>query len=197
MESKQTQHPDPSALGLFGLAMVTLVASSQKLGLTDGVALVLPWAIFLGSFAQLIAGFYDFKKNNVFGAVAFIGYGLFWLGVAFTWLETTGIMGDEIMQSADMSQLGFAYLGYFIFTLYMTIGALKTNKVLFSIFLLICFLFIFLTLSTFGVAHGFSAFAAGITELLISVLSFYLSASHIFKIQFGKQILPTGSPPIK
>lgn len=27
---------DPSALGLFGLAMVTLVASSVKLGLTSG-----------------------------------------------------------------------------------------------------------------------------------------------------------------
>lgn len=33
---------DPSALGLFGLAMVTLVASSQKLGLKSGVSLVLP-----------------------------------------------------------------------------------------------------------------------------------------------------------
>ena len=27
---------DPSALGLFGLAIITLVASSQKLGLTSG-----------------------------------------------------------------------------------------------------------------------------------------------------------------
>ena len=27
---------DPTPLGLFGLAMVTLVASSQKLGITDG-----------------------------------------------------------------------------------------------------------------------------------------------------------------
>jgi len=46
---------DPSAIGLFGLAMVTLVASSQKLGLTEGVSLVLPWAIFLGATAQLLA----------------------------------------------------------------------------------------------------------------------------------------------
>ena len=43
---------DPSALGLFGLAMVTLVASSQKLGLTEGTALILPWAFFLGGIAQ-------------------------------------------------------------------------------------------------------------------------------------------------
>ena len=46
---------DPTPLGLFGLAMVTLVASSQKLGLTSGLSLVLPWAIFLGAFVQLIA----------------------------------------------------------------------------------------------------------------------------------------------
>lgn len=42
---------DPSALGLFGLAMVTLVASTQKLGWTEGLSFVIPWAIFLGAFA--------------------------------------------------------------------------------------------------------------------------------------------------
>ena len=62
---------DPSALGLFGLAMVTLVASSQKLGLTEGTALILPWAFFLGGIAQLIASFLDSKHNNVFGTTAF------------------------------------------------------------------------------------------------------------------------------
>ena len=188
----ETKHPDPSALGLFGLAIVTLVASSQKLGITDGVALVLPWAIFLGSFAQLVAGFYDFKKNNVFGATAFLGYGLFWLGVAFTWLETLGVFGQDIMQGADMSQLGIAYLGYFIFTLYMAIGATRTNKVLFTIFILICFLFLFLTFNTFGIMSSTSGFMAGVTELLIAVFSFYLSAANILGIQFGRQVLPVG-----
>ena len=43
---------DPSAFGLFGFAVITLVASSQKLGITSGVSLVLPWAIFLGASAQ-------------------------------------------------------------------------------------------------------------------------------------------------
>ncbi len=48
---------DPSGIGLFGLAMVTLVASSQKLGLTDGVSLVLPWAIFLGDLHKSLHAF--------------------------------------------------------------------------------------------------------------------------------------------
>lgn len=58
---------DPTALGQFGLAMVTLVAASQKLGLTEGTALVIPWAIFLGACAQLFASFKDAQKNNIFG----------------------------------------------------------------------------------------------------------------------------------
>ena len=62
---------DPSAIGLFGLAMVTLVASSQKLGLTSGVSFVLPWAVFLGGFAQLFACIHDAKHNNTFGTTAF------------------------------------------------------------------------------------------------------------------------------
>ena len=59
---------DSSALGLFGLAIITLVDSYQKLGLTSGVSLVLPWAIFLGATAQLFACKNDLKHNNTFGA---------------------------------------------------------------------------------------------------------------------------------
>ena len=75
---------DPSALGLFGLAIITLVASSQKLGLTSGVSLVLPWAIFLGASAQLVACINDFKHNNVFGATAFGAYAFFWYAMGFS-----------------------------------------------------------------------------------------------------------------
>src|SRR4029077_9910562 len=58
---------DPSAIGLFGLAMVTLVASSQKLGLTSGVSFLLPWAVLLGGFAQLFGCIHDAQHNNTFG----------------------------------------------------------------------------------------------------------------------------------
>ncbi len=50
---------DPTTLGLFGLAIVTLIASSQKSGLTEGLSYVLPWAIFLGGIAQIIASIFD------------------------------------------------------------------------------------------------------------------------------------------
>mgnify|MGYP000526730434 CR=1 FL=1 len=57
---------DPTPLGLFGLAVVTMVASAQKLGIVEGVSWVLPWALFCGSFAQLLAGYFDYCHRNNF-----------------------------------------------------------------------------------------------------------------------------------
>ena len=137
---------DPSALGLFGLAMVTFVASSQKLGWTEGYSYVIPWAIFLGAFAQLFACINDSKRMNTFGTTAFGAYAFFWMGVAASWMINMGVFGEALASNTDPKQLGFAFLGYLIFTLFMTIGAMETHKVLFLIFFFINFLFIGLTL---------------------------------------------------
>lgn len=185
---------NPSAIGLFGLAMVTLVASSQKLGWTEGTALIIPWALFLGAAAQLYACLNDAKLNNVFGATAFGGYALFWFGVGMTWMIQNGVFGEKMMQSADVKQLGFAFIGYLIFTLYMTIASMETNKVLFIIFVLIDLLFIGLAFSVFGIAPHFFHMLAAVSELLIALFSFYGSAASVLNAHFGKTFLPVGKP---
>ena len=185
---------DPSALGLFGLAIITLVASSQKLGLTSGVSLVIPWAIFLGATAQLFACINDFKHNNTFGATAFGAYAFFWYAVGFTWLIQNGVFGAQLAATVDPKQLGFAYLGYLIFTLFMTVGAMETHKVLFTIFVLIDFLFIGLTLSSFGIMEHATHMLAAYSELLIAIVSFYGSAAAVLNNHFGRVFLPVAKP---
>jgi uncharacterized protein len=185
---------DPSALGLFGLAMVTLVASSEKLGITSGVSFVIPWAIFLGAFAQLFACIHDAKKNNTFGTTAFGGYAFFWFAVGTSWLINLGVFGEALQKSVDGKQLGFAFVGYLIFTFYMTIGSMETNKVLFAIFVFIDILFIGLSLKSFHIAPEFSQMLAGVAELIISLLSFYASAANVLNTHFGKKFLPIGKP---
>lgn len=185
---------DPSALGLFGLAMVTLVASSQKLGFTTGLTYIFPWAIFLGAFAQLLAGLLDFKKENVFGGTAFCGYGFFWLAVAMSWMINLGMLGEIAQSHIDPKQLGIAFFGYLVFTVYMTIGATVTNKVLFMIFFLIDLLFIGLSFGTMGIMEHSMHQLAAVSELLIAILSFYLSAANVLNTQFGYEFLKTGRP---
>lgn len=185
---------DPSALGLFGLAMVTFVASSQKLGLTDGLSLILPWAFFLGGIAQLIAAMLDAKHNNIFGTTAFGAFGLFWFGVGMSWLIQLGAFGEKLAADADVRQLGFAFIGYLIFSLFMTIGALETHKVLFSIFVLIDLLFIGLALSSFDIFYEVTHMIAAFAELGIALLSFYGAAAIVLNTHFGRVVLPIGKP---
>lgn len=185
---------DPSALGLFGLAMVTLVASSQKLGLTEGLSFIIPWAFFLGGLAQLFACIQDAKHNNIFGVTAFGAFGLFWFGVGMSWLIQLGSFGEELAGNVDSKQLGVAFLGYLIFSLYMTVGALETHKVLFFIFVFIDFLFIGLVLSTFDIMREQTHLLAAISELCIALLSFYGSAATVLNTHFGQNLLPLGKP---
>ena len=177
----------PSAIGLFGLAMVTLVASMQKFGIIEGTMPLIAWAICLGATAQLIAGIYDARNGVTFGATAFFGYAVFWYAIGLTWL-----FGNSILYEGTFdAQLGMAFLGYLIFTLFMTIGALKTTKVLFSIFIFIDLLFLGLTISAFT-GNEFFHLLAAYSELVISVLSFYAFGSHIVNEQFNKNVLPLG-----
>lgn len=183
---------DPSAIGLFGLAIVTLVASSQKLGWTEGMSFTLPWAIFLGGIAQLFASVQDAKHNNTFGTTAFGAFGLFWLGIGMSWLIQLGAFGPALAKNMDPKQLGFVFIGYLIFSLFMTIGAAETHKVLFIIFVFIDFLFVGLSLTTFGIAPEFSHNLAGVSELLVSIFSFYGSAAAVLNAHFNKVFLPVG-----
>jgi len=185
---------DPSALGLFGLAMVTLVASSQKLGLTDGLSFLIPWAIFLGGFAQLFACVEDSKRHNVFGTTAFGAYGLFWIAVAASWLMKLGFFGEALASNIDGKQLGVAFVGYLIFSIYMTIAATETNKVLFAILALIDVLFLGLAMDSFGILPGFFHPLAAYSEFAISMLGFYGSAAAILNAHFGRIFLPVGKP---
>lgn len=198
MESKdqkvQIVVADPSALGLFGLAMVTLVAASQKLAWTTGLSLVIPWAVFLGAFAQMMASVYDFKHNNVFGATVFGAYGLFWISMAFCWLIKMGVFGSVLAGAVDVKQFGFAFIGYFIFSVFATIAAVETNKVIFAIMVLIDILFASLALDAFGIGGLLAHAAAAWTEFAISILGFYGSGATFLNKFFGKTFLPIGKP---
>ncbi|MEI6555005.1 MAG: acetate uptake transporter [Paludibacter sp.] len=182
---------DPSPLGLAGLAMVTLVAASQKLGLTTGLSLVIPWAIFMGGFAQLMACVYDFKHNNLFGATAFGIYGFFWISVAMSWMIKMGVLGETLKTGVDVHQFGFAFVGYFILSVFLSIAALKTNKVLIAILVLIDILFIGLALDSFGMGEYWHTVAAW-SELFISLLGFYAAGANLLNKTYARNILPLG-----
>ncbi len=189
---------DPTALGVFGLSMVTFVASSQKMGWTTGVAFLIPWAIFLGAIAQIVASMIDFKKNNYFGAVVLGAYGLFWVAVAMHWAMYLGWFG-ETGANADPRQIAFAFFGYLIFSLFVMVAAFEANKVFATILVLINILLLSLGLAvlkvTFlGITPDNFNFIGALSELTISLLGFYAAGAIFLNNFFGRVVLPLGAP---
>ena len=185
---------DPTALGVFGLAMVTFVAASQKMGWTTGSTYIIPWALFLGSAAQIWASTVDFKKNNYFGSIALGIYGLFWAAVAMHWAIAQGWFGVIDPAKADPRQLAFACFGYTIFALFIMVAAFEVNKVFAAILVLINVLLPSLGLSILGINHELFSPLAAWSELLISLLGFYAAGAIFLNSYFGRVLVPLGAP---
>ncbi len=185
---------DPTALGVFGLSMVTFVAASQKMGWTTGATYLIPWALFLGSIAQIWASTIDFKKNNYFGSIVLGAYGLFWAAVAMHWAISQGMFGVIDPAKADPRQLAFACLGYFFFSLFIMVAAFEANKMFAIILVLINILLPSLALSILGINAALFSSLAAWSELLISLLGFYTAAALFLNSFFGRTLVPLGKP---
>jgi len=184
---------DPTALGVFGLSVITFVASTSKLHWTDGSTQLMPWALCLGSFAQLWAASLDFKRNNYFGSIVLGAFGLFWIAVTFTWAIANGFFGEG-PKGGDLRQFGYACLGYMVFSAFITVAAWEANKVFGVILSLIVILLGALGLQILGINPDFFGPVAGYSELLISILGFYAAGAIFLNSFFGRQILPLGKP---
>src|SRR5437868_13364748 len=81
---------DPAPLGLGAFALTTFLLSGHNASFIPDVVWV-GGALFYGGVIQLLAGMWEFRNRNVFGATAFSTYGGFWLslGIFVVLAETT------------------------------------------------------------------------------------------------------------
>jgi succinate-acetate transporter protein len=184
---------DATALGVFGLAMITFVASTQKLGWTTGSVYLMPWALFLGSVAQIWAAAIDFKRNSYFGAIVLGAFGLFWVAVMMHWAISNGWFG-EIPANADTRQFGYACFGYLFFCCFVTVAAFEANKVFGAIMVLILVLLGSLGLQLLGVNPELFGKLAAWSEFSIAMLGFYGAGAIFLNTFFGRVLLPMGKP---
>ncbi len=178
---------DPAALGLGAFALTTFVLSLANAGFIGGAAsAVLGIALFYGGIVQLLAGMWEFAKGNTFGAVGFTSYGAFWL--AFWWLLTN----PEVEKSAGAAGVGSFLLAWTIFTAFMTIAAVKTNRVVLLVFVALTLTFVFLTIGAYSgsaAAHQ----VGGLLGLVTAALAWYGSAATVINATWKRTVLPVGA----
>lgn len=178
---------DPGPLGLAGFAATTFVLSSFNADLIDAslLTVVLPLALFYGGLVQLLAGMWEFKKGNTFGATAFGSYGAFWLSyAAYVKFVVADLPPDKANQATGLYLLVWA-----VFTVYMTVAALRTNAALVAVFTALSVTFIVLTIAEFSESTGTTK-VGGWIGLVTAVVAWYASFAGVTNNTWKRPIIP-------
>ncbi len=177
---------DPGPLGLAAFAMTTFVLSMFNANLVDGkgVPVVLGLALAYGGVAQLLAGMWEFRTGNTFGAVAFTSFGAFWISFwalnVFYAKEITGNVGHAV---------GLYLWAWAIFTAYMTVAALRVNLAVLTVFVLLTITFVLLAIGAVG-AHETVTHWGGYLGLATAAAAWYASFAAVVNSTFGRVLLP-------
>jgi len=188
---------DPAPLGLAGFALTTFLLSGHNASWIPDLIWVGP-ALFYGGAAQLLAGMWEFRNRNVFGATAFSTYGGFWmgLGIFVVLAETTGFLGT--FKGADLTNaLAWYLFAFAVFNTYMLIGSLRVNVAVFLVFLTLEITEILLVIGFFNDSHGGTAWwqhAGGWMGIVTAAVAWYTSAAGVMNGTAGRKVFPVGSP---
>jgi succinate-acetate transporter protein len=188
---------DPAPLGLAAFALTTFMLSGHNASFIPDVLWV-GLALFYGGVAQLLAGMWEFRNRNVFGATAFSTYGAFWLGLGgFVILAETTSLGDALKGPDIDNGLAWFLLSFAVFNTYMLISSLRVTVAVFAVFLTLEITLILLTIGFFNVAHGKSDYmlhAGGWAGIVTAAVAWYASAAGVMNGMSSKPVLPVGGP---
>lgn len=178
---------DPGPLGLAGFAMTTFVLSMFNTGLVGKSAepVVLGLALAYGGVAQLLAGMWEFRTGNTFGAVAFTSFGAFWISY---WALVTFFIGS-IPPTEVGAAVGLYLISWGIFTTYMAVASLRTTAAIAAVFVLLAATFFLLGIGNANESNGLIE-VGGWFGLATAVVAWYASFAAVTNSTFGRTVLP-------
>jgi succinate-acetate transporter protein len=178
---------DPGPLGLAAFALTTFVLSMYNAGLlgSGSEPVVFGLALAYGGLAQFVAGMWEFRTGNTFGAVAFTSFGAFWLSF---WAFEQFFSAD--VPKADVGHgVGLFLIAWGIFTLYMFVASLRTTAAVALVFALLTLTFFALGIGDAG-AHTSITHLGGWLGLATAAAAWYASFAAVTNSTFRRTVLP-------
>lgn len=178
---------DPAPLGLAAFALTTFVLSFFNADLVNkgGEPVVLGLALAYGGLAQLLAGMWEFKNNNTFGATAFSSFGAFWISL-FVFDE---FLADSVPAANLGDAIGLYLIGWGIFTAYMFIASLRVSAAVALVFALLAPTFIALGIGN-AADNDTIIQIGGWLGIATAIAAWYASFASVTNKTFGRVILP-------
>jgi succinate-acetate transporter protein len=182
---------NPAPLGLMGFGLTTLVLSFVNANLVGGgpasFPIVLGLAIAFGGMGQVLAGMWEFRTGNTFGAVAFTSYGAFW--ISFFFLVSFNVA--ELPKTEVLSALGLYLWMWGIFTGLMFLCTFASPKALSLLFLLLTITFILLGIGNSGDSSNM-IHAGGFFGIATGAVALYIATADIMQAVYKRSVLPVG-----
>jgi succinate-acetate transporter protein len=201
---------DPAPLGLAAFALTTFLLSAKNAGwMTHATGNAwLAYAFAYGGLAQLLAGMWEFRNRNVFGATAFGTYGSFWIGL-FLWVRfvvdpAVAAAKTPVELAATVAalnhDLAWILLAFAIFNTYMLIMSAQVNLAVFGVFLTLEITEIILCIGNFNAGAALNPTTTikigGYVGLLTALVAWYASAAGVSNGIAGRLRFPVGRPLI-
>ena len=202
---------DPAPLGLAAFALTTFLLSAKNANwMTHSTgASFLGYAFAYGGLAQLLAGMWEFRNRNVFGATAFSTYGAFWIGLGL-WVRLVAgpsaaaaktPLALVATNAALNKDVGWILLAFFIFNTYMLVLSTQVNMAVFLVFLTLGITEIVLSIGNFNAGAALLPTGTikfgGYVGLVTAVVAWYASFALISRGMTGKLKFPVGPALLK
>ncbi len=180
---------DPGPLGLAAFALTTFVLSMYNAEILDakGEPIVFGLALAYGGLVQLLAGMWEFRTGNTFGALAFSSFGGFWL--SFWAFEQ--FYAKSVPEAALGPAVGVYLVGWGVFTTYMLVASLRTTAAIAVVFLLLAPTFWLLGIGEWTGTTGLTQ-AGGYLGLATALAAWYASFAGVTNATFGRTVMPVG-----
>ena len=188
---------DPAPLGLAAFALTTFLLSAQNAHWTRGTAPFLGYALGYGGVVQLLAGMWEFRNRNVFGATAFSSYGGFWIGLG---LYVELVAGSAKSVAEVHNDEAWILMAFLIFNTYMLLWSATINWAVFGVFFTLEFTELILMIGNFSSSAATPSTTikiGGILGVITAAVAWYTSAAGVINGMQGRPVLFVGQPLLK
>ena len=183
---------DPAPLGLGAFALTTFLLSAANANwMTKATGDAwLGYAFAYGGVIQLLAGMWEFRNRNVFGATAFSTYGGFWIGLG---LWALLVAPNAKSASAAGHDVAWILLAFAIFNTYMLLWSTQVNAAVFGVFLTLEATEVVLFIGNFA-GNTNIVKVGGYVGVVTAAVAWYTSAAGVINGMRGTQVVPVGKP---
>jgi succinate-acetate transporter protein len=197
IESTAIPVADPVPLGMSALAFTTAIVGCSYAGfiipsLRPGLSLAVAAALFYGGIVQILAGMWEFKKDNTVAATIFSSYGGFLVAFGVVFLPNFGIFSALNNASVLHPAVGLFFLCWTIFTGVLFLGSLRTNIALLLVLALLFLSYLLLTIGELAGANAGLLAIGGWLGIICALVAWYTALADMLTTANSTFRLPLG-----